>query len=225
MGDLNGIQHLVLDPSWSGFGDPGQYLRYALVLLAATASGAILAYHPAYRDKPITMASLDQRKTLIIYSVVGAVIAVICAVHPSMAFVIFGIGGLMRFRTDVGESKSTGHTIMATLLGLCWGLGLWVVAILVTFYFWVMIYVIENSAARVLTVGGLPITEMARSCEAYRKAITRAGCRILGHSNNFKNLQTVFLLKMPKSATIESVAKELQTIPEALRGIPDWPDS
>lgn len=119
MGKLSSAKHLVLGPGWAGFADPGEYLRYGVALLAATASGAILAYHPIHHGRQVTLAVMEQRKTLIIYSVVGALIAEICAVNPSMAFVIFGIGGLMRFRTDVGESKSTGHTIMATLVGLC----------------------------------------------------------------------------------------------------------
>src|SRR6476619_2100836 len=134
MGKFGGAGHLVLGPGWAGFADPSSYMRYAVVLFAATASGAVLAYHPAHRGRQVTILDVEQQKTLIIYSVVGALIAEICAVNPSMAFVIFGIGGLMRFRTDTGESKSTGNTIMATLIGLCWGLGLELVAVLATLY-------------------------------------------------------------------------------------------
>jgi len=38
MGNLSGAKHLVLGPGWAGFADPGQYLRYGVALLAATAS-------------------------------------------------------------------------------------------------------------------------------------------------------------------------------------------
>jgi hypothetical protein len=222
MGKLGGADHLVLGPGWAGFADPVEYLRYALVLVAATASGAILAYHPVHRRRQRTLVDLEQRKTLIIYSVVGALIAVICASNPSMAFVIFGIGGLMRFRTDVGESKSTGHTIMATLVGLCWGLGLELVAVIATLYFWLMVWMLESGAVRNLTVGGVAVADMARSAEAYRQAFARASCQVLGHNKNFKIISMSFVVHMADSAALDRVAQELEAIPEPLRGIPDW---
>lgn len=222
MDEQIGAKHLVLGPGWSAFSHPDQYLRYGLVLVAATASGAILAYHPVHRNRQVTLAVLEQRKTLMVYSVVGALIAVLCAANPSMAFVIFGIGGLMRFRTDTGESKSTGHTIMATLVGLSWGLGLELVAVLATVYFWVMVYVLERGAVYNLSVGGVPVADMPRSEDAYRQAINRAGCRNLGHSKNFKTLQMSFMIEMVDESTMKRVLKELEAIPEPLRGITDW---
>jgi hypothetical protein len=214
--------HFVMGPGWAGFADPSQYLRYVLVLVAATASGAVLAYHPVHRGRQVSLIDMEQRKTLIIYSVVGALIAVICAVNPSMAFVIFGIGGLMRFRTDVGESKSTGHTIMATLVGLCWGLGLELVAVLATLYFWLMVWVLESGSVRNLTVGGIAVADMTRSADAYREAFARARCRVLGHNKNFKVIQMTFVVHMADGAAIERATKEVEAIPELLRGIPDW---
>jgi hypothetical protein len=219
---LGGSGHLVLGPGWAGFTDPSAYLRYTVVLVAATLSGAVLAYHPVHRGKQVTLIDIEQRKTLIIYSVVGALIAVICAANPSMAFVIFGIGGLMRFRTDTGESKSTGHTIMATLVGLCWGLGLELVAVIATAYFWVMVWVLESRAVRNLVVGGVAVADMARSTDAYRQAFTQAGCRVLGHSKNFKTIQLSFVLQLPDEAASERVSKEIAAIPDPLRGVPDW---
>jgi hypothetical protein len=219
---LSGAGHLVLGPGWAGFSDPGAYLRYGIVLVAATASGAILAYHPVHRGRQVTLIDIEQRKTLIIYSVVGALIAVICAANPSMAFVIFGIGGLMRFRTDTGESKSTGHTIMATLVGLCWGLGLELGAVIATLYFWIMLWVLESGAVRNLSVGGVAVADMARSTDAYRQAFVRASCRVLGHTKNFKTMQLSFVLQLPDEAATDRVSKEIEAIPEPLRGIPDW---
>ncbi|MCU0662241.1 MAG: hypothetical protein MUC50_07935 [Myxococcota bacterium] len=132
-------------PGWQAFADGASYLRYAVVMLAATLSGAVLAFHPAGRGRPESMEDVELRKTLIIYSVVGSLISIICTVAPSMAFVIFGIGGLLRFRTDLASSKSTGHAIMGTIVGLCWGLGLELVAVMATVYK----KAIERAGARV----------------------------------------------------------------------------
>jgi hypothetical protein len=219
---LENIARFDVGPGWAAFGDRELYLRFATILIAATVSSALLAYHPVYRRRAISLADIDLRKTLIIYGIVGALIAVICTVSPSMAFVIFGIGGLMRFRTDVGASKDTGHTIMATLIGLCWGLGLELVAVLATLFFWALIFALERSPPAELTVGGVSLLDMGRAADAYRAAIARAGGRVLGHAKDFKRTQMSFVYRLPVSSSEEDLAREVAAIPDGLRGTPDW---
>jgi len=215
---------ISLGPGWSAFLDPDQYLRYGLILLAATVSGAALAYHPVYRGRPTTMEDFELRKTLIIYSSVGALISIICSVNPSMAFVIFGIGGLMRFRTNLGASKSTGHAIMGTLLGLCWGLGLEMVAVFATVYFWLMIFFLERSTVIEITVGGVKIPRMTLATEAYRAALSKVGCTLRSHGKNFKKVQMTFVFKLPRKISLDQVIAEVDKMPEDLKGTPDWPE-
>lgn len=223
MQGLNALEKLSVGPGWAAFADPAQYLHYAVVLLLATASGALLAYHPVYRRRGVTLDALELRKTMIVYSVVGALVALVCAAAPSMAFVIFGIGGLMRFRTDTGTSKATGQTIVATLVGLCWGLGLMLAATLATAFVWVLTYVLEVSGVVQLNVGGIAIADMSRAADAYRDAVTRAGGAVLGHSKHFKSAQLRFVLRLPPDTNPEQLNQELATIiPEDLRGTPDF---
>ena len=222
MGKL-GVEHLTPGPGWAAFAQPQSYLSAAVVLVAATLSGTLLAYHPVYRRRQVTLGIIEQRKTLIIYSTVGALIAIVCTVAPSMAFVIFGIGGLMRFRTDTGESTTTGHTIMGTLIGLCWGLGMQLVAALATVYFWGIIYVLEVSSIQKLTVS-IDVSKMAGSADAYRDALQRAGCRILGHSKSLKKGQMTFVIRAPRSTDTDTMWQALGTVPEDLRGATDWPE-
>jgi len=223
MNKMDAIEHLVSGPGWSAFADPSQYWRVALVLLAATASGAILAFHPVYRGRPVTLDVLEQRKTIILYSGVGALIAIVCTVAPSMAFVIFGIGGLMRFRTHTGESATTGQTIMGTLIGLCWGLGLQLVATLATLYSWVMIYLLEAAVVHTLTVS-IDAAHMKRSADSYREALRQAGCRVLAHGKLFNKHQMTFVVHMPRGCDPADVQRAFSSIPEELRGNMDWPE-
>jgi len=218
------MEHLTTGPGWSAFGDPQQFFHATLVLTLATLSGVVLAYHPVHLARQPSGADLDQRKTLIIYSTVGALIAIICTVAPSMAFVIFGIGGLMRFRTDTGESKSTGSTIMGTLIGLCWGLGLQVVAVIATAYFFLMIYLLEARPVRSLTVGGVEVSALGRAAEAYKTALSHAGCTVLSHSKSFKKAQMTFLVRLPKAMSADDASRRLEEVPEELRGSFDWTD-
>jgi hypothetical protein len=219
---MQSMSRFELGPGWAAFYDTALYLRFALILISATLSSALLAYHPIYRRRAISLDDLDLRRTLIIYGIVGALIAVVCSVSPSMAFVIFGIGGLMRFRTDVGASKDTGHTIMVTLIGLCWGLGLELVAVLATVFFWVMIFVLEIAPARELKVGGVAVPNMGPSSDAYIGAIERAGGRVLGHAKDFKKGQMSFVFRIRSASLDNELDHELSQIPEPLRGTPDW---
>ena len=219
-----GTKDVSMGPGWAAFLDPHQYWEYGFVLIAATISGMILAYHPVYRNRPSTMESIELAKTLLIYTVVGALIAIICTVNPSMSFVIFGIGGLMRFRTQLGASKSTGHAIMGTLVGLCWGLGLEMVAVLATVYFWFMIWVLERNNIVTLEVGGVKVADMSQSTEAYRNAFIKSGCKLLSHSKRFKKLEMSFLFKMPKKVSMDQVATEVEKIEDRFRGTPAWPE-
>ena len=222
MPGLDKLHALTAGPGWTAFADPQQYLQYAVVLLLATVSGALLAYHPVYRRRGVTLDALELRKTMIVYSVVGALVALVCEAAPSMAFVIFGIGGLMRFRTDTGTSKATGHTIVATLIGLCWGLGLMLAATLATVYVWILTYALEVSGVVQLNVGGIAIADMPRAADAYRDAVLRAGGAVLGHSKHFKSEQLRFVLRLPRDTTTEQLNQQLASIPDPLRGTPDF---
>jgi hypothetical protein len=215
---------MIPGPGWEALLEPEQYIHPLSVLLLATLSGLLLAYHPVYRMRSLTADDLEEKKTLVIYSSVGALIAIICTVAPSMAFVIFGIGGLLRFRTVMGESKSTGHAIMGTLLGLCWGLELQLVAVLATLYFWVMIYVIESQVVTELSITGVESEHLSRAADAYRSAFVKAGCKVIGYSRNMKKAKLNFLLKVPRGFAADEAQKTAETIPSELRGNFDWPE-
>jgi hypothetical protein len=217
------VDAVTQGPGFAAFADPMMWLRYGLILVEATLSAILLAYHPIYRGRPKTMEDLELTKTLIIYSVAGALIAIICTAAPSMAFVIFGIGGLMRFRTNLDSSKSTGHAIIGTLIGICWGLGLELVAVFATVFFWAMIFVLERVVVVELIVGGVKVANMSPSADAYREAISKAGCKLSSHHKNFKKGEMAFVFKLPGSIPIEKVIGEVDKLPEDLRGTPDWP--
>ncbi len=99
----------VLLEGWSTFAQGWLLFDMVLVLALALVLGAIIAYHPATRRRLTTLEHFEQPKTLLMYAVVAAVVALIVGVQPAMAFVIFGIGGLLRFRTMVGEAKDNGR--------------------------------------------------------------------------------------------------------------------
>ena len=63
------------------------------------------------------LSDLEERKALILLGVVGAVVAELSKSSQTLAFVIFGIGALLRFRTVLDNPKLTGKAIMVVVVG------------------------------------------------------------------------------------------------------------
>ena len=182
---------------WTAFLDGWRILDMALVFLLAAALAAIIAYHPRTREKASTLPELEQPKTFILYALVGAVIAQIVEANNAMALVIFGIGGLMRFRTDVGPAKDTGRVILTAVVGVCCGLKLLVVAVTATAFGWVLLWLLERETFTRLLVKGLPPDAVVPSADFYRRILVQSGCRIFGERKKFVEGQVAFVFAAP----------------------------
>ena len=181
------------------FADGWQLLDMLIVFMLAAGLGAIIAYHPRTRAKASTLAELEQPKTFILYALVGAVIAKIVEANSAMAFVVFGIGGLMRFRTDVGPAKDTGRVILTAVVGVCCGLKLLVVAVMATVFGWVLLWILERETFTRLLVKGVPADGLALSADTYRRILFQAGCRILGERKKVIEGQVSFVFSTPST--------------------------
>ncbi len=126
------------------FGQPQFVLRLLLSFLLAVACAWVVGWHPRRATFGDPLADNEERKTLLILGLVGAVVAELSAGSPTMAFVIFGIGALLRFRTALDNPKLTGKAIMVVIIGLACGMGSWVMAVFVTAFTWILIYWIES---------------------------------------------------------------------------------
>src|SRR5205807_5733181 len=77
------------------------------------------------------LSDLEERKALILLGMVGAVVAELSGTSQTLAFVIFGIGALLRFRTLLDNPKLTGKAITVVVVGLACGMGSWAMAVFV----------------------------------------------------------------------------------------------
>jgi hypothetical protein len=212
---------------WAAFLDGWRLLDMLVVFLLAAALGAVIAYHPRTRAKASTLPELEQPKTFIMYALVGAVIAKIVEANSAMALVVFGIGGLMRFRTDVGPAKDTGRVILTAVVGVCCGLKLFVVALMATAFGWVLLWALERDTFTRLLVKGLAHEVVGPAAEAYRRVLVQLGCRVLGERKKLPEGQmagqVTFILATPQSFDRELVEQQLvATVPPAMRGALDW---
>lgn len=216
---MNPSEHDLLLDGWRDLSQGWLLLDMVVVLVIALVLGAVIAYHPASRRRVSTLAHHEQPKAILMYSMVAAMVALVVKVLPAMAFVIFGIGGLLRFRTDTGEAKDTGRVILVTVVGLCCGLGLFVVAVPATVIGWVLVFTLERQTAGIVRVSGVSEDAIYDAVRSYRGAILRTGCTIIGEQTKFIRREFCFVVQAPPLLTRAVLQSQLDQLPASVRGV------
>jgi hypothetical protein len=209
---------------WRGFADV-PFLGHALLTLTlATLLGAVLAYHPRRRRNADSVESADAPKVFILYAVIGAVIGIMVLKYGLVVgFVVFGIGGLTRFRTDLPSAPETGRLILITLVGLSCGLDLPHVAVLTAAFGFAVLMLLDARATYHIEVKGLGPSMIRPSADTYRRVLERAGCRIVGERKSFAKEQVTFIFHAPLALQRDGLVQRLEAeVPENLRGVVDW---
>ena len=128
----------------------GQFLHWQMMLrlllgfALAVGCAWFIAWHPRRSTKSDAAADLEESKTLILLGMVGAAVAEVSRLNQNMAFVIFGIGALVRFRTVMDNPKVTGKAIMVIIIGLACGMNQWAMAAFVTGITWILVYWLDS---------------------------------------------------------------------------------
>ena len=192
-----GNSWVSIQESVEQFGHPDFILRIFLSLTLAVGCAWVIAWHPRRASLHDPLADLEERKALILLGVVGAVIAELSGTSQTLAFVIFGIGALLRFRTLLGNPKLTGKAIMIVVVGLACGMGSWAMAVFVTGFSWLLLFWLDShSSCRVRirlddTEDPKPVFGMVQSLLVSHK------CRLQSSSLYEDKGQMVFLLYIP----------------------------
>ena len=178
----------------------------------------VIAWHPRRSTKVDPLSDLEERKALILLGLVGAVAAEI-GIDQNMAFVIFGIGALVRFRTVLDNPKITGKAILVVVIGLACGAGSWAMAVFVTAASWALIYWLDSHiSARIrLRVG--PKLDLRHVYADIQEFLQKNHCRIKSSNLYEQKRQIVFLAHIPAELDpIELEASLKAKLPKAADG-------
>ncbi|MDH4071499.1 MAG: hypothetical protein OEV41_00175 [Gammaproteobacteria bacterium] len=209
---------------WHGFSDVGFLVSATLTLLLAVILGAIIAYHPRHEQTADTLAEIEAPKVYIIYAVIGAIIGIMVVKYGLVVgFVLFGIGGLIRFRTSLRSASLTGRIIFTTLIGLSCGLNLPHVAVLATVFGYVLIYILDASVAYRLDISSLPANHIVEAAAAYRALLEQNDCRIVSEKKALGKKRVTFIFRTSKHTTHRDLQDLLETqIDGSLKGSVNW---
>lgn len=209
---------------WAGFLDTQALIQSFAALVLATFLGAVIGFHPTTARSIDTREEAELPKVSIMYALVGAVIGEIVLEYGLViGFVIFGLGGLMRFRTDTSSTRDTGRLIMVTLIGLIAGLNLPHFAVLATAFAWVMIFLLEGRPICQLEVHEIPEGRVKQASEAYRRVLAELECTLIKEDKAFKKGRIDYVFRAPRHSTQDRLHKELcERVPADVRGEIDW---
>jgi hypothetical protein len=211
-------------PGWRGFLSIAFLGDTLLTLIVAALLGAIIAYHPKHVEAADTLEEIEARKVYILYAVIGAIIGILVVTYGLIVgFVLFGIGGLIRFRTLLRSANLTGRVIFVMLIGLSCGLDMPHVAVLATVFAFGLIYVLESRATYRVDVQGLAAEGIADSAAAYRALFEQHGCRVLAERKNPLKQRVTFLVVGPRGMRREHLQDAVEGgISGPLKGAVDW---
>jgi hypothetical protein len=209
--DPKGNSWVSIQQSVQQFGHPEFIFRLFLSLTLAVGCSWVIAWHPRRASLVDPLADLEERKALILLGVVGAVIAELTGTSQTLAFVIFGIGALLRFRTVLENPKLTGKAITVVVVGLACGMGSWAMAVFVTGFSWLLLFWLDSHSScrvRIRLDDGQdpkPVFGMVQSLLVSHK------CRLQSSALYEDKGQMVFLLYIPSGVDPRQLESEVRS--------------
>jgi len=215
---------LGVGAGWQGFTDFAFMGNALLTLTLAAVLGAVIAFHPKNRKRMAMSEEIDSPKIYVIYPVIGAIVGIMVVNYGLVVgFVLFGIGGLIRFRTVLRSASLTGRIIFATLIGLACGLNLPHVAVLSTAFGFVVVYILDVRVTYRVDIRALPSEHVIEAITAYRALLEQQGCHILREKENCGKSRVTFILKCPRRSSCARLDELFKSrIDKSLAGSVNW---
>jgi hypothetical protein len=195
--DPKGNSWLSIEKSVEQFAHPSFILRLFLSLTLAVGCAFAIAWHPRRASLRDPLRDFEERKALILLGVVGAVVAELSGTSQTLAFVIFGIGALLRFRTLLDNPKLTGKAIMVVVVGLACGMGSWAMAVFVTAFSWLLMFWLDSHSSCEVRIRVDDTQDPKPVFDAVQSLLLSHKCKLQSSSLYEDKGRMVFLLYLP----------------------------
>src|SRR5881296_1467602 len=193
------------------FAHPDFILRLFLSLALAVGCAFAIAWHPRRASLRDPLRDFEERKALILLGVVGAVVAELSGTSQTLAFVIFGIGALLRFRTLLDNPKLTGKAIMVVVVGLACGMGSWAMAVFVTGFSWLLMFWLDSHSSCEVRIRLNNGADAKPVFDTVQSLLLSHRCRLQSSSLYEDKGRMVFLLYIPNGVDPGKLEDEVRT--------------
>ena len=208
--DPKGDSWQAMQHSVEQFSHPEFLLRLLLSFTLAVGCAWLVAWHPRRSSRLDSLSDLEERKTLVLLGMVGAIVAELSGNSPTLAFVIFGIGALLRFRTVMDNPKLTGKAITVVVIGLACGMGSWTMAVFVTIFSWLLIYWLDSHIACRIRIRLADEVDPKLVAGSVQALLGVRRCRVQGFAVYKKKRQLEFLLHIPADLDLKQLEMDLR---------------
>jgi hypothetical protein len=209
--DPKGNSWLSIQQSIQQFGHPDFILRLFLSLALAVGCAFAIAWHPRRASLRDPLSDFEERKALILLGVVGAVVAELSGTSQTLAFVIFGIGALLRFRTLLDNPKLTGKAIMVVVVGLACGMGSWAMAVFVTGFSWLLLFWLDSHSSCEVRIRLNNGADAKPVFDAVQSLLLSHRCRLQSSALYEEKGRMEFLLYIPTGVDPRKLEDEVRT--------------
>jgi hypothetical protein len=208
--DPHGDSWLSIQNSFDQFKHPAFVLRLFLSLTLAAACACTIGWRPRRLVHFGPQLDFEERKTLIILGIVGAVIAELSSTSTTLAFVIFGVGALLRFRTVLDNPKASGKAILSVVIGLACGVGSWMMAVFVTAFSWVLLLLLDSRVSCDMNIQFDEDGDSKPLRNTVHSLLLSHGCRIQSCNYSKEKKRLKFVFNMPASVDCDQIEADVR---------------
>jgi hypothetical protein len=209
--DPKGNSWVSIEQSLEQFAHPSFILRLFLSLTLAVGCAFAIAWHPRRASLRDPLRDFEERKALVLLGVVGAVVAELSGTSQTLAFVIFGIGALLRFRTLLDNPKLTGKAIMVVVVGLACGMGSWAMAVFVTAFSWGLMFWLDSHSSCEVRIRLNNGADPKPVFDTVQSLLLSHRCRLQSSALYEDKGRMVFLLFLPTGVDPRKLEDEVRT--------------
>jgi hypothetical protein len=209
--DPKGNSWLSIEQSLEQFAHPSFILRLFLSLTLAVGCAFTIAWHPRRASLRDPLRDFEERKALVLLGVVGAVVAELSGTSQTLAFVIFGIGALLRFRTLLDNPKLTGKAIMVVVVGLACGMGSWAMAVFVTAFSWLLMFWLDSHSSCEVRIRLNNGADPKPVFDTVQSLLLSHRCRLQSSALYEEKGRMTFLLYIPTGVDPRKLEDEVRT--------------
>lgn len=188
---------------WAEWNDRRELVAFLIDAVVTLILAALIAHHPIRRRDPPTLQSVALPRLFYLYALIGMAVGFLVVNHGAViGFVVFGIGALLRFRSNMDDPLDTVEMILVTVLGLCVGMDLPVMAVLIGAVAWVVILMVGRNTHFLLTLRADEGGQVDKALTLAEEKARQNAWRVLRSSRSHAKPAAEMLVSMPRSVGV-----------------------
>jgi len=214
----------VKGKGWMQLQNAEELIEFLLGIVEAGVFTAAIAFHPVVLNHRRTEADFELPRSTFMYGLVGMTIGFLIVHHGYLiGFVVVGIGGLLRFRTDVHSTLGTTCIIVVTLIGLCVGLDLPVMAAFTSIGACAIMFLVGRENYYTVEIKFEGKSNVSEAVEGIRGQLAGKGFEIRSVNKTKFKPTAEFVLTAKHGVTRETLVREMTAMQsEKANKVADW---